>query len=197
MVVWLSYSIHGDESSAFEAGMQVLYQLTASDDPKIADVLQKCVVLINPAQNPDGHERFTAWYNAQGLGRPEAFAFEHHQPWGIYGRFNHYLFDLNRDLLPGSQIESRAADGGVSRMASAGQRRPPRRDQEFLLPAARHAGQPGAAARRDREMAEPARARATRRRSTATIGCITTATCSTCIIPVTGIAGRACTGPRA
>ena len=108
MVVWLSYSIHGDESSAFEAGMQVLYQLTASDDPKITEVLRQCVVLINPAQNPDGHERFTAWYNAQGLGRPERFAFEHHQPWGIYGRFNHYLFDLNRDLLPGSQIESRA-----------------------------------------------------------------------------------------
>ena len=107
MIVWLSYSIHGDESSAFEAGMQVLYQLTASDDPAIANILQQCVVLINPAQNPDGHERFTAWYNAQGLGRPEPFAFEHHQPWGIYGRFNHYLFDLNRDLLPGSQIESR------------------------------------------------------------------------------------------
>ena len=109
MIVWLSYSIHGDESSAFEAGMQVLYQLTASDDPKLLDVLRQCVVLINPAQNPDGHERFTAWYNAQGLGRPEAFAYEHRQPWGIYGRFNHYGFDLNRDLLPGSQIESRVA----------------------------------------------------------------------------------------
>ncbi len=109
MIVWLSYSIHGDESSAFEAGMQVLYQLTASDDPKLVDALSRCVVLINPAQNPDGHERFTAWYNAEGLGRPEAFAYEHHQPWGIYGRFNHYGFDLNRDLLPGSQIESRAA----------------------------------------------------------------------------------------
>ena len=107
MVVWLSYSIHGDESSAFEAGMQVLYQLTASDDPKLADVLRQCVVVINPAQNPDGHERFTAWYNAQGLGRPESFALEHHQPWGIYGRYNHFGFDLNRDLLPASQIESR------------------------------------------------------------------------------------------
>ena len=111
MVVWLSYSIHGDESSAFEAGMQVLYQLCASDDAKLADVLGQCVVLINPAQNPDGHERFTAWYNAEGLGRPEAFAYEHHQPWGIYGRFNHFGFDLNRDLLPASQIESRAAIG--------------------------------------------------------------------------------------
>ncbi len=109
MVVWLSYSIHGDESSAFEAGMQVLYQLCASDDPKLLDVLKQCVVLINPAQNPDGHERFTAWYNAEGLGRPEAFAYEHRQPWGIYGRFNHYGFDLNRDLLPASQTESRAA----------------------------------------------------------------------------------------
>ena len=109
LAVWLSYSIHGDESSAFEAGMQVLYQLCASDDAKLAEVLKQCVVLINPAQNPDGHERFTAWYNAEGLGRPEAFAYEHRQPWAIYGRFNHFGFDLNRDLLPASQIESRAA----------------------------------------------------------------------------------------
>ena len=109
LVVWLSYSIHGDESSGFEAGMQVLYQLCASDDAKLADVLRQSVILINPAQNPDGHERFTAWYNAEGLGRPEAFAYEHRQPWGVYGRFNHYGFDLNRDLLPASQTESRAA----------------------------------------------------------------------------------------
>ena len=32
IVVWLSYSIHGSESAAFEAGIQVLYQLLASND---------------------------------------------------------------------------------------------------------------------------------------------------------------------
>lgn len=109
MVVWLSYSIHGDESAAFEAGMQVLYQLLATDEPRLVSVLGNCVVLINPAQNPDGHERFVTWYNAVGLGRPEAFSYEHRQPWSIYGRFNHFGFDLNRDLLPASQAESRAA----------------------------------------------------------------------------------------
>ena len=66
IVVWLSYSIHGSESAAFEAGIQVLYQLLASNDPALREALDHTVVLINPCQNPDGHERFATWYNAQG-----------------------------------------------------------------------------------------------------------------------------------
>jgi hypothetical protein len=109
IVVWLSYSIHGNESAAFEAAIHVLYTLLASEDPKILDLLKKTVVLINPAQNPDGHERFATWYNAVGIGRPEPYAYEHSEPWSIYGRLNHYLFDLNRDMLVASQVESQSA----------------------------------------------------------------------------------------
>jgi hypothetical protein len=109
IVVWLSYSIHGSESAAFEAGIQVLYQLLASNDPVLRDALDHTLILINPCQNPDGHERFATWYNAHGAGRPEPYAYEHQEPWSISGRLNHNFFDLNRDLISLSQPESQAA----------------------------------------------------------------------------------------
>lgn len=109
LIVWLSYSIHGDESAGFEAGLQVLYQLLASEDPSLRAALDEVVVLLNPCQNPDGHERFVTWYNAHGRGRAEPFAWEKENPWNVSGRLNHAYFDLNRDLLVLSQPESRAA----------------------------------------------------------------------------------------
>ena len=77
--------------------------------PALREALEHTVVLINPCQNPDGHERFATWYNAHGAGRPEQFAYEHHEPWSITGRLNHNFFDLNRDLISLSQPESKAA----------------------------------------------------------------------------------------
>lgn len=109
IIVWLAYSIHGNESAGFEAMIEVLYDLVASQNPTITELLEQVVVVINPCQNPDGHERFVTWYNAVGVGRPEPFAVEHREPWSIYGRLNHYLFDLNRDLLVASQVETQSA----------------------------------------------------------------------------------------
>jgi len=109
LIIWFSYAIHGDESAGFEAGMHVLYQLLASDDAAIAKALERVVVLINPCQNPDGHERFVAWYNTHGIGRPEPFAWEKENHWNVSGRYNHFYFDLNRDMVALSQIESRTA----------------------------------------------------------------------------------------
>jgi len=109
LIVWFSYAIHGDESAGFEAGMHVLYQLLAGDDAAIAEALERVVVLINPCQNPDGHERFVAWYNTHGIGRPESFAWEKENHWNVSGRFNHFYFDLNRDMVALSQVESQTA----------------------------------------------------------------------------------------
>jgi hypothetical protein len=107
VIVWLSHSIHGNESAAFEAMMQVVYQLTASNEPATLDILNNCVVLINACANPDGHERFVTWYNSVSIGNPDPMASEHHEPWSIYGRLNHYRFDLNRDNIVSSQVETR------------------------------------------------------------------------------------------
>jgi hypothetical protein len=107
LIVWLAYTIHGDESSSFEAMMQVLYQLAASNEQATVDILKNCVVLINVCENPDGHERFVSWYNSNAVGNPEPLAAEHREPWSVYGRLNHYRFDLNRDNIASTQIETR------------------------------------------------------------------------------------------
>lgn len=107
VALWLQYTIHGNESASFEAMMQVLYQLAASDEPATLDILRNSVALINVCANPDGHERFVTWYNSFGVGNPEPSAAEHDEPWSVYGRVNRYRFDLNRDNIATSQVETR------------------------------------------------------------------------------------------
>lgn len=107
VALWLQYTIHGNESASFEAMMQVLYQLAASDEPATLDILKNSVALINVCANPDGHERFVTWYNSFGVGDPEPSAAEHNEPWSVYGRVNRYRFDLNRDNIATSQAETR------------------------------------------------------------------------------------------
>jgi hypothetical protein len=107
VVLWMQYTIHGNESASFEAMMQVLYQLAASDEPATLDILKDSVALINVCANPDGHERFVTWYNSFGVGDAEPTAAEHDEPWSVYGRVNRYRFDLNRDNVATSQAETR------------------------------------------------------------------------------------------
>jgi hypothetical protein len=106
-IAWMAYTIHGNESSSFEAFMQVIYQLAASDEPATLDILRNNVVLIVTGENPDGHERFATWYNSVAVGSPDRNAAEHREPWAVVGRFNHYRFNLNRDTLAFTQKESR------------------------------------------------------------------------------------------
>ncbi|HTH51801.1 MAG TPA: M14 family zinc carboxypeptidase [Pyrinomonadaceae bacterium] len=105
-IAWMAYTIHGNESASFEAMMQVLYQLAASNEPQTLDILKNCVTLIIPGENPDGHERFVTWYNSVATGDANHNAIEHREPWTIYGRLSHYRFDLNRDTLAMTQIET-------------------------------------------------------------------------------------------
>jgi hypothetical protein len=113
VVVWLNYGIHGNESASYEAVQQVLYQLAASEEPRTLEILKNVVVVINVMHNPDGHERFAVWENSVAIGDPEPFSIEHREPYQIFGRGNHYRFDLNRDMLALSQPESYALLRGV------------------------------------------------------------------------------------
>ena len=112
-VAILSHSIHGNEPAGFEASMQTAYQLLASDEPATLEILRNVVTIINPSQNPDGHERFAAWNNSVTVPTDEPGAIEQQEPWSVQGRFNHYRFDMNRDFLAQSQLETRALLGAV------------------------------------------------------------------------------------
>jgi len=111
-VVWISGSVHGNESPGFETCIQLLYQLAASEEPATVATLRNAIVIINPSSNPDGHERFTVWYNSVSVGAADPRAQEHFEPWSVRGRFNHYRFDMNRDLIASTQREVQ----GIMRM---------------------------------------------------------------------------------
>ncbi|UCF35547.1 MAG: peptidase M14 [Acidobacteriota bacterium] len=109
-VVWLTYGIHGNETSSPEAALLLAYHLAAArNNEPVNRILEECVVIVDPIQNPDGRDRFIGFFN-QNRGRrpnPDPDAVEHVETWPG-GRTNHYLFDLNRDWFVMSQPESRA-----------------------------------------------------------------------------------------
>lgn len=102
-IVWMSYNVHGNEASSTEAAMQTVYELVTQSSA----LLENTVVIIDPAVNPDGRDRYANWYN-QVKAEPYStlpMAAEHNEPWPG-GRPNHYLFDLNRDWAWATQIET-------------------------------------------------------------------------------------------
>jgi hypothetical protein len=107
-IVWLSYNVHGNESSSSEATMKTLYDLANPQNPTTQAWLKNTVVIIDPCINPDGRDRYANFYNQYGNAtpNPNLDSKEHNEPWPG-GRANHYLFDLNRDWAWQSQVESR------------------------------------------------------------------------------------------
>ncbi|MEW6984297.1 M14 family zinc carboxypeptidase [Colwelliaceae bacterium 6471] len=107
LVIWLGYSVHGDEISGTNAAMLVAYHLAASQESSIAELLDNAIIVMEPSINPDGMDRFVNWVNTyRGTSlNSDANHIEHHQGWRT-GRTNHFGFDLNRDWLLLSQQES-------------------------------------------------------------------------------------------
>ncbi len=106
-IAWMAYTIHGNESASFETMIQVIYQLAASNEQKTLDILKNTVVIVITGENPDGHERFATWYNSVAMGNADRNALEHREPWSIWGRFNRFRFDLNRDNIASTQVETK------------------------------------------------------------------------------------------
>jgi hypothetical protein len=109
-VAWMNHANDGNESAAFESAIQTSYQLAAGTDPATTLILDRLVTVVNPAHNPESHERFVAWYNSAQVtrdGTPDRQAAEHHAPWGMSTNNNHFQIDLNRDAFFQTQLETR------------------------------------------------------------------------------------------
>ena len=107
LVIWLGYSVHGDEITGANAAMVVAYYFAASEEKNIETMLANTIIVLEPSINPDGMDRFANWAatyrSSAGNSDPENI--EHHQGW-VSGRTNHFWFDLNRDWLLLTQQES-------------------------------------------------------------------------------------------
>lgn len=109
VVVWLGYSVHGDEPSGVNAVPLVAYYLAAALNEEVEQWLRNTIILLDPHINPDGIARFAQWANMH-KGKHVVADPQHREHNQLFpaGRFNHYWFDLNRDWLPLQHIESQA-----------------------------------------------------------------------------------------
>ncbi|WP_299703691.1 M14 metallopeptidase family protein [uncultured Pontibacter sp.] len=107
-VVWMGYSVHGNEPSGSNASLLAVYHLAAAQGPEIEKLLNETIILVDPSINPDGLNRFASWVNTHRsknlVTDPNSEEFSEAWP---RGRTNHYWFDLNRDWLPLQHPESR------------------------------------------------------------------------------------------
>jgi len=107
LVIWLGYSVHGDEASGASAAMITAYHYAASQSKDIEALLKNTIIVLEPSVNPDGLDRFVNWVSTfrHRNSNDDVNDIEHHQGWPS-GRTNHYWFDLNRDWLLLTQKES-------------------------------------------------------------------------------------------
>lgn len=109
VVIRLGYSVHGNEPSGANSSLLVAYHLAAAQGKDIDNILNNCIILIDPSLNPDGLQRFSTWVNehkSKNLNDdPNGREFSEAWPGG---RTNHYWFDLNRDWLLAQHPESKA-----------------------------------------------------------------------------------------
>lgn len=100
VVVWMGYSVHGNEPSGSNAALIMAYYLASAENEEVEAMLKNTIILLDPAQNPDGLQKFSSWVNSHKsknlVTDPNSVEFNEPAP---LSRFNHYGFDLNRDWL--------------------------------------------------------------------------------------------------
>jgi hypothetical protein len=105
--IWLGYNVHGNEAVGMEAAIKTLYTLVTGSYPDVKDFLSGCIIVIDPCQNPDGHDLYVNRYrnSMNFIINPDGNSLEHNQGWPG-ARSNHYMFDLNRDWTWQTQVET-------------------------------------------------------------------------------------------
>ena len=108
LVVDLSATIHGNEISGAQALLGLMYHYAASEDPAVKEMLDNMVLVVVPAQNPDGMSRFATWVNSNASAHHflDNQSREYHEV-SPSSRANHYWMDCNRDWLTAQYPEGR------------------------------------------------------------------------------------------
>jgi hypothetical protein len=115
-IAWMGYAIHGDELSGSDAALAAAHHLAASTDDDVKSLLNELVVIIDPLMNPDGRDRCLHDVAENRTSQPNVDdqSLIHSLVWPS-GRMNHYLFDMNRDWIFGTQPESRGRIAAASK----------------------------------------------------------------------------------
>jgi hypothetical protein len=86
--------------------MTVAYELVNAANSVSRKELESTIVILDPCINPDGYSRYGNWLREiSGKKRILNCQIENISVWPG-GRYNHYIFDLNRDWAWQTQLES-------------------------------------------------------------------------------------------
>lgn len=107
LIINLSFNVHGNEASGSEASLSFLYDLVTNDS--LFKTKTSFVILVDPCINPDGREAYVTQFKRRNYfasGNEDPFDQEHFEG-NVSGRYNHYSFDLNRDWIWQTQVETK------------------------------------------------------------------------------------------
>jgi len=107
VIINLSFNVHGNEAAGSEAALGAIYDLV-KDGGLLTNSTKDFVVLMDPCINPDGRDAYVTQYNRRNFtsgGNADPNDQEHFEG-SVSGRHNHFSFDLNRDWVWQTQLET-------------------------------------------------------------------------------------------
>jgi hypothetical protein len=105
LIVWLSFNVHGNEFAGTESAMTVAYELVNPSNAETKKVVREYNCDPRPASRWIFQIRKLVTRNFREENASELSDREHMEEWPG-GRYNHYIFDLNRDWAWQTQAES-------------------------------------------------------------------------------------------
>lgn len=107
VIINLSFNVHGNEAAGSEAALGAIYDLV-KDGGTLTNSSKEFVVLMDPCINPDGRDAYVTQFNRRNFtagGNADPNDQEHFEG-STSGRYNHFSFDLNRDWVWQTQMET-------------------------------------------------------------------------------------------
>ena len=108
VIINLSFNVHGNEAAGSEAALGAIFDLV-KDGGTLSSEKKDFVVLMDPCINPDGRDAYVTQYNRRNFiagGNADSNDQEHFEG-PTSGRYNHFSFDLNRDWVWQTQVETK------------------------------------------------------------------------------------------